>query len=148
MAGPSPHTTESTHPAEKAWRKTRRHGAPLQLHVFLVFYNDFSLSHSRNHAFCMVFYPCMLLLQCVLTRKIWRLSVPLVCRLPLCLGKTGQISKTTKNLISTKNHSNLISTKNHSKTIQILIKTNAPQKPIQIVNYIMKHILIHGHSEI
>jgi hypothetical protein len=47
----------------------RRHGAPLQLHVFLVFYNDFLFSHSRHHAFCMVFYPCILLLQCVLTRK-------------------------------------------------------------------------------
>jgi hypothetical protein len=69
MAGPSPHTTESTHPAEEAWRNKIRHGAPLQLHIFFVFCNDFSFSHSRNHAFCMVFYPCMLLLQCVLTRK-------------------------------------------------------------------------------
>jgi hypothetical protein len=69
MAGPSPHTTESTRPAEKAWCKTRRHGAPLQVHVFIVCYEDLSFSHSRNHASRMVFYPCILLLQCVLTRK-------------------------------------------------------------------------------
>ena len=47
---------------EKAWRT-------LELHVFNVFYNDCLFSHSRNHAFCMVFYPCILLLQRVLTRK-------------------------------------------------------------------------------
>jgi hypothetical protein len=72
MAGPSPRSIESiesTLPAKKAWRRTIRHGAPLQLHAFLELYNDFSLSPFRNHALCTVFYPCTLLLQCVLTRK-------------------------------------------------------------------------------
>jgi hypothetical protein len=68
MAGPSPHSTESTCPAEQAWRHTTRHGAPLQLHVFLVCYNDFSFSPSQNHVFCMVFCPHVLF-QCILTRK-------------------------------------------------------------------------------
>jgi hypothetical protein len=67
VAGPSPHNTESTHPAEKAWHKTIRHGAPLRLHVFFVFYNDSLLAPSQNHAFCMVFYPHTFLLQCILT---------------------------------------------------------------------------------
>jgi hypothetical protein len=64
-----PHSAESTCPAEKAWRHMIRHGAPLQLHIFLAIYNEFSLSPSQNHAFCVVFYPRILLLQCVLTRK-------------------------------------------------------------------------------
>jgi hypothetical protein len=42
MAGPSPHNTKSLCPAKKAWRHLIRHGAPLQLQVFLVFYNGFS----------------------------------------------------------------------------------------------------------
>jgi hypothetical protein len=69
MAGPSPHNTKSTCPTEKAWRHTIRHGAPLQLNVLLVFYNDFWFSPSRKHAVCIVFYPCVLFLQRVLTRK-------------------------------------------------------------------------------
>jgi hypothetical protein len=83
MAGQSPHSTESTCPAEKAWHHTIRHGAPLQLHVFDVSYNDFSLSPSQNRAFRMVFFPCILLLQCVLTRKtchaLSSLGVILIC---------------------------------------------------------------------
>jgi hypothetical protein len=59
MAGLSPHNTEST----------IRHGAPLQLHVFIASYNDVSFSSSRNHAFCVVFCPRVLLVQCILTRE-------------------------------------------------------------------------------
>jgi hypothetical protein len=56
MAGPFPRSTESTCPAEKAWRHVVRHGAPSQLHVFHVMYIDFWLSPSHNHACCLSLY--------------------------------------------------------------------------------------------
>jgi hypothetical protein len=61
--------TESGCPTEKAWYHMVRHGTPLELHVFLLFYNDFSCSPTQTHVFCMVSYPCELLSQCMLTRK-------------------------------------------------------------------------------
>jgi hypothetical protein len=46
-----------------------KHGAPLQPHVVVISDKDLSFSPFQNHVCCMVFYPCMLLLQCVLTCK-------------------------------------------------------------------------------
>jgi hypothetical protein len=40
---------KSSCPTEKAWRKSMRHGAPLQLHVFLVFCKDFLFSPCQYH---------------------------------------------------------------------------------------------------
>jgi hypothetical protein len=57
-AGPPPHNTEYKCPAKKKWCYLVRHGAPLQLHVFLELYNDFWLLHalrSQNHGVCMGF---------------------------------------------------------------------------------------------
>jgi Ca2+/H+ antiporter len=51
-----------------------RHGAPLQLHVFFVVYNELSFAHSKNYALRMVFYPCILLVRCFLTHKTWHAS--------------------------------------------------------------------------
>jgi hypothetical protein len=52
MAGPSPHCTESTCPAKKAWRYLERQGGPLQLHVYLVFDNDISCLHVAVSMLC------------------------------------------------------------------------------------------------
>jgi hypothetical protein len=68
MTRPSPQSTESTRPTEKAWCHTIRHGAPLQLLVFLVCYNAFSLALSESYVLHGFLSPA-LLLQCISTGK-------------------------------------------------------------------------------